>query len=135
MRDTLEGLEEDGELLEGLGLAPVERAVVVEDEDLAHPPAPEPERAFVSTPERLAHYLRMAEERRKREAEVEVPGVEGLPSFFQDNPWVAILARRAREAELVENYKRGRRFFRQDEGRGGDKRGGLQGRRPPHGHL
>jgi len=101
-RETLEAVEEEPVL------PPIERAAVV-DGDVLGEPGPEPERAFVSTPENLARYLMEAGPEKER---VEVPDVEGLPSFFQDNPWVSILANRAREAELVDEHgDKGRRFF------------------------
>ena len=107
-RETPEAVEKNGELLVGPVLAPVERAAVV-DGDVLGEPGPEPERAFIDTPEHTAKYLRMSD---FAETKVEVPDVSGLPNYFQDNPWVAILARRAREAELVDRHGcKGRRFF------------------------
>ena len=97
-RETLEAVEE------GPVLPPVEYAAVEDGDVMDEPVLEPPERAFVSTPEHLARYLREMEAGPEKER-VEVPDVEGLPSFFQGNPWVAILARRAREAKLVDEHE------------------------------
>jgi len=111
-RETLEVVEEE------LVLPPIERAAVVDGDVLDEPVLEPPERAFASTPEHMARYLGEMEAGPEKE-KVEVPDVSGLPSFFQGNPWVAILARRAREAGLVDEYEGGRRFFAmmKDEGK------------------